>query len=111
MSNNEKLLRIAKEVESSTEYKSLWEFKTDIFPKTAIDQDFLQRLLKVWTPEQSAKYLSGFYIGYRDIDPFVLVKLDAILVVLNQFKESLEEDNTSDRAVMDTFIKKIEGFR
>ena len=112
MSNNkQKLLKIAKQVESSTKYESLYNFKFHIFPKTAIDQDFLQRLLKVWSPKKSANYLSGFYTGYRDIDPFVLVKLDAILVVLNQYKESLEEDNTSDRAVMDTFIDKIKGFQ
>ena len=112
MSNNkQKLLKIAKDVESSTKYESLYNFKFHIFPKTAIDQDFLQRLLKVWTPEESAKYLSGFYIGYRDIDPFVLVKLDSILDVLSQYKESLEEDNTSDRAVMDTFINKIQGYK
>ncbi len=112
MSNNtQKLIKIAKEVDSRTEYKTLYELKTSIFPKTEVDQEFLQRLLKVWTPEESAKYLSGFYTGYRDIDPFVIVKLDSILDVLNQYKESLEDENTSDRAVMDTFINKIQGFK
>ena len=113
MSNTKKLLQIKinQEVESSTRYESLYNFKKIIFPKTAIDQEFLQRLLKVWTPKKSANYLSGFYTGYRDIDPFVIVKLDAILVVLNKYKESLKLDNTSDRAVMDTFIDKIKGFQ
>ena len=106
-----KHIPINKSVDASTEYKTLFEFKTAIFPLCEVDPDFLQRLLTIWSDEFKAKYLTGYYSGYRDIDPFVIVELDSILSVLNHYKESLAEADESDIGVIDEFINKLHGFK
>ena len=77
---------IKSQVDELTNYKSLGYLKFKILPITAIDREFLQRLLHIWEIERASKYIASYYNGFRDIDAFVFVKLTAIKEVLKKHK-------------------------
>jgi hypothetical protein len=94
---------INSQVKSTTLYYSLEVLKDNRLPKTAIDREFLQRLLDEWPEERASKYIASYYNGFRDIDPFVFVRLDAIKKVLEKHK-----NKSSDKSELTYFLEKIE---
>lgn len=96
---------INSQVDSITKYKPLFYLKDNRLPKTAIDREFLQRLLDKWPEERASKYIASYFNGFRDIDPFVFVRLDAIKKVLEKHK-----NKSSDKSELTYFLEKIEQY-
>ena len=96
---------IKSQVDELTNYKSLGYLKFKILPITAIDREFLQRLLHIWEIERASKYIASYYNGFRDIDAFVFVKLTAIKEVLKKHK-----NRKSDKSELNYFLAKIEQY-
>jgi hypothetical protein len=96
---------IKSQVDELTNYCSLGNLKYDILPITAIDREFLQRLLDIWEIERASKYIASYYNGFRDIDAFVFVELTAIKKVLKKHK-----NRKLDKSELNYFLAKIEKY-